>query len=61
MCLASTSKKSRSDTRAALRDFFEVDARHIVAAALAALEPKLGADVLRRYEIDAQARPPWQR
>jgi pyruvate dehydrogenase E1 component len=31
----------RSDTRAALRDFFEVDARHIAVAALAALDPSL--------------------
>ena len=28
----------RSDTRAALRDFFEVDAKHIAVAALAALD-----------------------
>ena len=29
----------RSDTRAALRAFFEVDARHIAVAALAAIDP----------------------
>jgi pyruvate dehydrogenase E1 component len=55
----------RSDTRAALRDFFEVDAKHIVVAALAALEgpeaKTLAADAVRRYGIDAGARPPWQR
>jgi pyruvate dehydrogenase E1 component len=55
----------RSDTRAALRDFFEVDAKHIVVAALAALEDPaaktLAADAVRRYGIDAGARPPWQR
>ena len=55
----------RSDTRAALRDFFEVDARHIVVAALAALDgpaaKTLAADAVRRYGIDAGARPPWQR
>jgi pyruvate dehydrogenase E1 component len=55
----------RSDTRAALRDFFEVDAKHIVVAALAALEgpeaKTLAAEAVRRYGIDAGARPPWQR
>jgi pyruvate dehydrogenase E1 component len=55
----------RSDTRAALRDFFEVDAKHIVVAALAALEgpeaKTLAADAVRRYGIDAGTRPPWQR
>jgi pyruvate dehydrogenase E1 component len=51
----------RSDTRAALRDFFEVDAKHIAVAALAALEPRLAADAVRRYGIDAGTRAPWQR
>ncbi len=54
----------RSDTRAALRDFFEVDAKHIAVAALAALEGKgrsLAAEAVRRYGIDPGTRPPWQR
>jgi len=51
----------RSDTRAALRAFFEVDAKNIVVAALAALDPKLAAEALRRYGIDPVARPPWER
>jgi pyruvate dehydrogenase E1 component len=54
----------RSDTRAALREFFEVDAKHIAVAALAALDgdgPKLAAEAVRRYGIDAAAPPPWQR
>jgi pyruvate dehydrogenase E1 component len=66
----------RSDTRAALRNFFEVDAKHIAVAALAALEnpapetaaskgsaskTSLAAEAVRRYGIDAGARPPWQR
>ena len=51
----------RSDTRAALRAFFEVDARHICIAALAALDPRLAAAALDRYGIDAMARPPWER
>ncbi|HZE61771.1 MAG TPA: pyruvate dehydrogenase (acetyl-transferring), homodimeric type [Burkholderiales bacterium] len=51
----------RSDTRAALRSFFEVDAKHIAVAALAALDAKLAAAALDRYGIDAVARPPWER
>ncbi len=37
MVLLGTDGYGRSDTRAALRDFFEVDARHIAFAALVAL------------------------
>jgi pyruvate dehydrogenase E1 component len=51
----------RSDTRAALRAFFEVDARHIAVAALAALESPLAAEALERYRIETGARPPWER
>jgi pyruvate dehydrogenase E1 component len=51
----------RSDTRAALRAFFEVDARHIVVAALAALDSPLAAEALQRYGISAGQRPPWER
>ncbi|MDQ5848786.1 MAG: pyruvate dehydrogenase (acetyl-transferring), homodimeric type, partial [Pseudomonadota bacterium] len=51
----------RSDTRAALRAFFEVDAKSIVVAALAALGSPLAAEALRRYGIDPVARPPWER
>jgi pyruvate dehydrogenase E1 component len=51
----------RSDTRAALRAFFEVDAKHICISALAALDVKLAADALHRYGIDPVARPPWER
>jgi pyruvate dehydrogenase E1 component len=51
----------RSDTRAALRAFFEVDARHIAIAALGALDPRLVPGALRRYGIDPVARPPWER
>jgi pyruvate dehydrogenase E1 component len=40
----------RSENRAALRDFFEVDAKHIVLATLGALarEKKIGTDVVQR-------------
>jgi len=51
----------RSDTRAALRAFFEVDARHIAHAALVALDAGLAARALDRYGIDRVARPPWER
>jgi pyruvate dehydrogenase E1 component len=51
----------RSDTRAALREFFEVDAKSIVVAALAALDRKLVRDALHRYGIDPVERAPWQR
>ncbi len=51
----------RSDTRAALRAFFEVDARHIAIAALSAIDASLVRGALRRYELDPGARPPWER
>ena len=48
----------RSDTREALRRFFEVDAEHIVVATLSALadmgevKPEAVAEAIRRYGID---------
>jgi pyruvate dehydrogenase E1 component len=57
----------RSDTRAALRGFFEVDAGHIAVAALAALaaEGRLSqdgvAEAIARYGIDATLGAPWSR
>ncbi|HVL58974.1 MAG TPA: pyruvate dehydrogenase (acetyl-transferring), homodimeric type, partial [Burkholderiaceae bacterium] len=57
----------RSDTRAALRRFFEVDRHHVVLAALQALErmQAVPADALaraiERYAIDVPALPPWDR
>ena len=48
----------RSDSRAALRRFFEVDAEHIVVATLSALagsgdvKPEQVTDAIERYEID---------
>jgi pyruvate dehydrogenase E1 component len=40
----------RSESRAALRDFFEVDAKHIVLATLGALarEKKIGLDLMKK-------------
>ena len=57
----------RSDTRAALRDFFEVSREHIAVAALAALadegtiERTVVAEALQRYAIDPARPPSWRR
>lgn len=56
----------RSDTRDALRRFFETDHGHITAAALYALsqEGKVGADrvqdAISRYQIDPDLPAPWR-
>ncbi|KAB2845885.1 MAG: pyruvate dehydrogenase (acetyl-transferring), homodimeric type, partial [Melioribacteraceae bacterium] len=49
----------RSEGRAALRDFFEVDAKHIVYATLYALrkEGKIKADVLKKAQKDLGINP----
>jgi pyruvate dehydrogenase E1 component len=50
----------RSDTRTALRDFFEVDARYIVIAALKALadegklSPHVVLEAMQKYKINAE-------
>jgi pyruvate dehydrogenase E1 component len=57
----------RSDTRAALRGFFEVSAPHVALAALAALADEGGiarealAQARERYRIEVSADPPWER
>jgi pyruvate dehydrogenase E1 component len=57
----------RSDTRAQLRSFFEVDRYHIVLAAVTALvrEGKLSANVaaqvIERYGIEVDNDPSWSR
>jgi pyruvate dehydrogenase E1 component len=57
----------RSDTRSALRRFFEVERHHIVLAALQALvregrcERGVLADAVRRYGLATDAAPPWSR
>jgi pyruvate dehydrogenase E1 component len=57
----------RSDTRCALRRFFEVDRHHIVVTALHALAqegriPSESVDAaINRYAIDSQQTPPWMR
>jgi pyruvate dehydrogenase E1 component len=51
----------RSDTRAQLRDFFEVDARWIAHAALHALghSPALLTSAAQQLELDTQRLAPW--
>jgi pyruvate dehydrogenase E1 component len=55
----------RSDTRAALRGFFEVDRTHIVLAALQALAQdglipaQTPADAIARYAIATEAPSSW--
>jgi pyruvate dehydrogenase E1 component len=57
----------RSDTREALRAFFEIDPPHIVAAALTGLarsgglDPKLAAEALRELGVDPEAPDPLAR
>ncbi len=51
----------RSDTRAALRGFFEVSREHVVVAALAAISREHAAEAIARYGIDAGAAPSWLR
>ncbi len=55
----------RSDTREALRRFFEVDTGHVVVGVLSglaaegAIEPAVVADAMKRYEIDAEVGNPF--
>jgi len=55
----------RSDTRAALRDFFEVDRHHIVLAALAALveqgslEAQVCQQAIERYGLHTERAASW--
>jgi pyruvate dehydrogenase E1 component len=62
--LLGTDGYGRSETRTALRDFFEVDARHIAFAALSALagQKRLKASVVnaarKKLEIDPSKRNP---
>ena len=51
----------RSDTRANLRRFFEVDRHCIAVATLAALGDKRVPEALGRYGIDPRAASPWTR
>ncbi len=57
----------RSDYRAALRDFFEVDRRHIALRTLRSLaeareiQPELVVKAINRYEIDPEREASWLR
>jgi pyruvate dehydrogenase E1 component len=57
----------RSDTRATLRNFFEVDRQHVVLAALQALQDEGAVDqeaaahAIKRYGIDNTALASWMR
>ena len=55
----------RSDTRARLREFFEVDRHYVVLSALRALAdegavpPSKVAEAIRKYGIQTDRRNPW--
>ena len=57
----------RSDTRAALRDFFEVSAAHVVVAALSALADEgsvsrsVVSKAMEKYGITSDSAPAWER
>jgi pyruvate dehydrogenase E1 component len=57
----------RSDTREALRSFFETDAAHVVVATLSALsrsgqvDPAEVGKAAARHGIDTEVAPPWTR
>jgi pyruvate dehydrogenase E1 component len=60
-----TDGMGRSDTREALRRFFEVDTGHVVVAVLSALaaqgdiKPEQVADAMQRYDIDPDSVDPY--
>jgi pyruvate dehydrogenase E1 component len=52
----------RSDRRAALRSFFEVDRHHIALAALRALgDDQAARRAIERYGLQTEGEPPWLR
>ncbi len=57
----------RSDTRQALRRFFETDAAHLAVAVLAALaadgdvKPELVAEAIAHHDLDPDVAAPWHR
>jgi len=50
----------RSDTRAQLRRFFEIDRHHIVAAAVHAVAPEKSRELAGRYGIAGDSEAPWR-
>ncbi|MFK8023695.1 MAG: pyruvate dehydrogenase (acetyl-transferring), homodimeric type, partial [Ilumatobacter sp.] len=61
-----TDGMGRSDTREALRRFFEIDTGHVVVGVLSGLlaegkvEASVVEDAIRRYDIDPDAIDPWK-
>ena len=51
----------RSDTRANLRRFFEVDRHSVAVAALHALGDPRAGEAAKRYGIETEGAPPWAR
>jgi pyruvate dehydrogenase E1 component len=57
----------RSDTREALREFFEIDAGHVVVATLSALaergevKPETVHDAMTAHDVDPELAAPWLR
>jgi pyruvate dehydrogenase E1 component len=51
----------RSDTRAALRRFFEVDRNAIAVAALSVVEPAAAAMACSKLGVDPAVSPSWTR
>ena len=51
----------RSDTRAHLRRFFEVDRHSVAVAALRALDDPRAGEAAKRYGLDVEGAPPWAR
>jgi pyruvate dehydrogenase E1 component len=45
----------RSDRRAALRSFFEVDRHYVTVAALREIDPALAQQAIEKYGIDPEA------
>jgi pyruvate dehydrogenase E1 component len=67
-CVLGTDGFGRSDTRAALRGFFEVDHRHIALAALTQLRGQAGQhgidantcrEAMLRFGLTEDTLPPW--
>jgi pyruvate dehydrogenase E1 component len=61
MIVLGTDGFGRSDTRAALRCYFEVDRRAIAIAALAEVDPAAADHARTTWSIGAEAPPPWSR
>ncbi len=57
-CVLGTDGYGRSDSRRALRDFFEIDRRYVVLAALREIDPARAQQAIEKYEIDPEAPVP---